>query len=92
MKEIVKLEILQIRSEYGDIGVFLDERRRRLWCAARARSFDRMYQRGGVSAVSQATGVSRPTIYSGLSELEDTERLEVSRIRSIRCQFDPKLV
>ncbi|MBF0351545.1 MAG: ISAzo13 family transposase [SAR324 cluster bacterium] len=80
MKELIELEILQIQSEYGEIRAFFDERRR-LWCAARSRTFDRMYQRGGVSAVSQATGVSRPTIYAGLTELQETERLDVSRIR-----------
>ena len=40
-----------------------------------------MYQRGGVSSVHLATGISRPTIYAGLCELEEVDRLETSRIR-----------
>ena len=43
----------------------MDERTRRQWAAAEAQS----YGRGGVSAVSDATGMSRNTIRKGLAEL-----------------------
>ena len=44
----------------------LDERQRRLLVAAEAK----VLGRGGVSAVSDATGVSRTTIMVGLGEIE----------------------
>jgi hypothetical protein len=44
----------------------LDERGRRRWCAAEARS----HGRGGIAAVARVTGVSRRTIDRGLVELE----------------------
>jgi len=47
----------------------LDERGRRRWCAAEARS----HGRGGIAAVARVTGVSRRTIDRGLVEL-DVER------------------
>ncbi|MGZ6725600.1 MAG: ISAzo13 family transposase [Solirubrobacteraceae bacterium] len=48
----------------------LDERGRRRWCAAEARS----HGRGGIAAVARVTGVSRRTIDRGLVEL-DRERV-----------------
>lgn len=47
----------------------LDERGRRRWCAAEARS----HGRGGIAAVARVTDISRRTIERGLSEL-DLER------------------
>lgn len=70
-----------IHDEFDDISGVLDERRIRLWCAARARAYNRMYGRGGVSIVYQATGVSRPRIYAGIRELEDGTTLPIERIR-----------
>ncbi|MCA1678920.1 MAG: ISAzo13 family transposase [Actinobacteria bacterium] len=55
----------------------LDERRRRLWAAAEARSCGR----GGIAAVARATGISEATIRKGLRELEAGERLEPGRVR-----------
>ena len=55
----------------------LDERRRRLWAAAEARSAGR----GGIAAVARATGISEATIRKGLRELEAGERLEAGRVR-----------
>ena len=55
----------------------LDERRRRLWAAAEARSCGR----GGIAAVARATGISEATIRSGLRELDAGERLEPGRVR-----------
>ncbi|MGH8566404.1 MAG: ISAzo13 family transposase, partial [Gammaproteobacteria bacterium] len=72
----------------------LDERRRRLWAAAEARSCGR----GGIAAVARATGVSESTIRRGLSDLDRGERLEAGRVRrpgggrrSLR-ESDPSLV
>lgn len=61
----------------------LDERQRRLLAAAEAK----VLGRGGVSAVSVATGVSRTTIMAGLGEIEamqsrdGTEKQTVTRAR-----------
>ena len=49
----------------------LNERQRRLWVGAEAR----VLGRGGVSLVSRATGISRPTVYKALTELEDPPEL-----------------
>ena len=54
-----------------------DERRRRLWAAAEARSAGR----GGVAAVARATGLAVDTIRRGVAELEAGETLEPGRVR-----------
>lgn len=58
-----------VRRRWSDVVQALDERQRRLWVAAEARAIGR----GGVSLVSRATGVSRPTIRAGMTELERGE-------------------
>jgi hypothetical protein len=65
--------VLAIKEEFYDISYALDERLLRLWCAARAKAYNRIYGRGGVMVVHKATRVSRPTIYQGLKELESSE-------------------
>jgi transposase len=55
----------------------LNERQRRLYVAAEARTAGR----GGVAAVARQTGVSVPTIRRGIAELEAGERLESGRVR-----------
>ena len=55
----------------------LDERGRRLWAAAEARSAGR----GGIAAVVRATGISESTVLRGLGDLECGEVLEAGRVR-----------
>ena len=55
----------------------LDERSRRRWAASEAR----MIGHGGVSAVAEATGLARRTIYRGLEDLEDRTSVGNDRIR-----------
>jgi Rhodopirellula transposase. len=55
----------------------LDERRRRLWAAAEARSAGR----GGIAAVARASGMSEETIRRGVRELEAGHSLEHGRVR-----------
>lgn len=55
----------------------LDERGRRLWAAAEARSAGR----GGIAAVVRATGVSESTVRRGLADLDSGEVLEPGRVR-----------
>ena len=54
-----------IESKYRSLASVLDERARRHWAATEARA----YGWGGVSAVSEATGMSPNTIRKGLVEL-----------------------
>jgi hypothetical protein len=61
--------IRRIESRYTALGALMDERMRRQWAAAEARS----YGWGGVRAVSRATGMSPNTIVRGLAELETLE-------------------
>ena len=58
--------IQRIESRYADLSSVMDERMRRQWAAAEAKS----YGWGGVRAVSRATGLSPNTISKGLAELE----------------------
>jgi len=55
-----------IKEKYTSLEPVLDERARRLWAAAEARAIGR----GGVTRVSEATGLSRVTIRAGLGELD----------------------
>src|SRR5450756_2293896 len=56
----------QIGQKYGSLAPLMDERMRRQWAASEAQTFGW----GGVSAVSDATGMSRNTIRKGIAELE----------------------
>jgi Rhodopirellula transposase DDE domain len=58
----------------------LDERGRRLWAAAEARSAGR----GGIAAVVRATGISESTVLRGLADLESAERPLPGRVRRHR--------
>jgi hypothetical protein len=71
------IDELAIGERYRALAGELDERRRRLWAAAEARS----HGRGGVSAVARAMGMSATTIHKGLRELELGETLEPGRVR-----------
>ena len=70
-----------IHDEFVELSVVLDERRIRLWCAARAKAYNRQHGRGGVSLLHSATGVSRPRIYAGIRELEHGVIVSKERIR-----------
>jgi transposase len=54
-----------IESRYAALALLMDERMRRQWAAAEAKS----YGWGGIRAVSAATGISPNTIVKGLAEL-----------------------
>src|SRR5512144_2696639 len=54
-----------IRDKFQAIRPALNERARRLWAAAEARSLGR----GGVSAVAAATGIARDAVRLGIREL-----------------------
>ncbi|MDZ7790139.1 MAG: ISAzo13 family transposase [Xanthomonadales bacterium] len=66
-----------IRQRYEGQAAFLDERERRRFAAAEAQAAGR----GGIAAVSRATGIARSTIGRGLEELQAGEPLPADRIR-----------
>jgi len=63
---------------FADLGPVLDERRKRLASGAAAR----MIGRGGIAAVSRATGMSRNTVAAGVAEVQSGELKPRERIRS----------
>ena len=68
-----------IRQRFEALTPVLDERGRRWFAAAEARSAGH----GGVSAVTRATGIARSTIGRGLAELRAVETPISERVR--RC-------
>nr|WP_158745676.1 ISAzo13 family transposase [Acidisphaera sp. L21] len=66
-----------IKARFEALAPFLNERARRLFAATEAR----LAGRGGVSAVSTATGVARSTIGRGLAELRRGETPPPDRVR-----------
>jgi transposase len=69
--------IAWIREKYMAILPDLDERGRRRWAAAEARSLGW----GGIAAVAAATSLSDRTIRTGIQELEDPQALAPDRQR-----------
>ena len=66
-----------IRDKYLAIVSDLDERARRRWAAAEARSLGW----GGTTAVAMATGISDRTVRNGITELDDPDTLPPNRQR-----------
>jgi len=72
--------IARIRRKYRALAPELDERRRRQWAAAESRDLGW----GGITAVAEATGLSRTTINVGRGELAQPAKqrgLEAMRVR-----------
>ena len=74
---IPESDLLALQEKFDHILPFLTERSIRIWCASEAR----LYGKQGVTVVSKATGISRPTIYAGLKELDSESSLPVSQVR-----------
>jgi len=72
-------ELNAIRKKYRAVRSVLDERGRRVWAGAEARSLGH----GGISLVARATGLSRSTIHAGIRGLENGQEkaLAVGRSR-----------
>ncbi len=66
-----------IGERYRALAGDLDERQRRLWAAAEARS----HGRGGIAAVARASGIAENTIRAGLRELEQVAEIGAGRVR-----------
>ena len=82
-----------IKARFTTLRHVLDERSRRMVVAAESQSMGR----GGISAVSQATGVSRQVIRQGIQELNQPTVLPQGRIRRTgggrkkAAELDPSL-
>jgi transposase len=63
---MVVIDLAAIRTRYEAVAGHLDERGRRLFAAREARAAGR----GGIAAVSRATGIARSTIERGLKDLD----------------------
>ena len=70
-----------VRQKYEALAPLLHEKAQRRWAACEALALGR----GGISLVSAATGLSRPTIRRGLAELntprDDAQEIERDRTR-----------
>jgi hypothetical protein len=62
-------QLRALREKYRTLCNILDERGRRVWAAAEAKSLPY----GGISLVSQATGISRTTIHAGMGEVRGAQ-------------------
>ena len=71
------MDIDPIKQRFASLEPFLNERLRRLYAAAEAKTLGY----GGVSTVARATGVSRRAIGIGLKELDDPAATSVKQIR-----------
>src|SRR5437763_14226602 len=66
-----------IRERWLIVRDELDERGRRMWAAAEARS----HGRGGIAAVVRATGISVATVRRGIAEVARGDRAPAGRVR-----------
>jgi Rhodopirellula transposase DDE domain len=85
----------RLKQKFSVLFTYLDERQRRVAAALEARSLGH----GGVTAVASATGMSRPSIHKGLSELSARQPgVPLGRSRKVGAgrkplvQRDPKIV
>ena len=70
-------DLTGIKKRFSVLSRLLDERSRRLVAGAESLAL----ARGGISAVSRATGISRPVIRQGMAELKNPNTALVGRIR-----------
>lgn len=81
------IDVIAIRARFETLAPYLDERARRLFAATEARAAGR----GGVAAVSEATGVARSTIGRGLAELRSGNAQLTRRVRRPGGGRKPKI-
>jgi transposase len=70
-------DIAAITARFDALKTVLDERARRLVAAAESQAIGK----GGISIVAKATGISRPVIRQGLTDLKDPTKLALGRVR-----------
>jgi transposase len=70
-------DLARIKARFQSLESFLDERTRRLLAAAESQTIGR----GGIPAISKATGLSRIVIRQAIAELKDPSLLPLGRVR-----------
>ena len=70
-------DLTGIKKRFSALSRLLDERSRRLVAGAESLALPR----GGISAVSRATGISRPAIRQGIAELKNPKTALTGRVR-----------
>ena len=75
----VMIDVSGIARRFKAVGGILDERSRRLVAAAESAALGR----GGVSAVSRATGIARQVIRQGIAELGEAAVHPTGRVRRV---------
>jgi hypothetical protein len=78
--------IAEIQQRFEALSAVLDERGRRRFAAAEARS----YGFGGVSVIAWVTGLARITIARGVEEIEQKPEMEIARVRKLGGGRKPK--
>src|SRR6266478_2795059 len=71
-----------VRRKFELLRPLMNERMRRHWAACEALTL----QRGGVTLVAQATGLSRTTIWAGLRELGHPEAIPADDLPADRAR------
>jgi hypothetical protein len=71
------IDLTGIKKRFSVLNRLLDERSRRLVAGAESLAL----ARGGISAVSRATGISRPVIRQGIAELKNPKTALRGRVR-----------
>ena len=77
LEHTVSALVESLPERFAALRPLLDERSRRIWAAAEARAMGR----GGISRVSESTGLSRTTIRAGLRELAEGPPKATGRVR-----------
>jgi transposase len=67
----------KFRKKFKLVSPHLNEKTRRIWTATEAK----IYGYGGITILSEATGLSRDTISFGLKELKSKNKIDIDRIR-----------
>ena len=70
-------DVAAITARFEALKTVLDERSRRLLAAAESQAIGK----GGISIVAKATGISRPVIRQGLTDLKEPTSLAPGRVR-----------
>jgi len=75
-----------LKGKLNNILPYLNEKQKRVFLGAEAKSIGY----GGISRISKLTGVSRPTIHQGISDLESGDSGLIERIRGSGAGPTPK--
>jgi transposase len=71
--------VKKFRKKFNLVSSHLNEKTRRIWAATEAK----IYGYGGITILSEATGLSRDTISLGLKELKSKKKIDIDRIRKL---------